>query len=243
MSQRYRFYNTAHVVEALMAHQFVPVRAQQSRTRIAGKGEFTKHLLRFRHESMTEKVLNQEVPEIVLINSHDGTSAYQISLGLFRLVCLNGLMVKSASIEEVKVRHSGREDLIRDVIDASDRVIDQAPKTLEQVTAWKAIQLTPPEQEILAESALAVRESALEIEPRRLLTARRFADGSGLESRDLWRTMNVVQENVMRGGVQGTSPTNGRTRRLQGIHSVDGETRMNRALWLLTERMAELKGQ
>jgi len=51
-SAKYRFFPTVHVVEGLMQQGFLPVRAQQSRTRIEGKGDFTKHLLRFRYASM-----------------------------------------------------------------------------------------------------------------------------------------------------------------------------------------------
>jgi len=107
MSAKYRFFETSHVVEGLMQQGFLPVRAQQSRTRIEGKGAYTKHLLRFRHASMTDSAVQSTVPEIVLINSHDGSSAYHLSLGLYRVICTNGLVVKSAGIEDIRVRHRG----------------------------------------------------------------------------------------------------------------------------------------
>src|SRR5438309_1834188 len=81
MSERYRFFPTVHVVEGLMAQGFLPVRAQQSRSRIEGKGAYTKHMLRFRHASMADRAVASTVPEIVIVNSHDGTSAYHLSLG------------------------------------------------------------------------------------------------------------------------------------------------------------------
>lgn len=240
MSQRYRFFPTHQVVAGLMDHGFLPVRAQQSRSRIEGKAEFTKHMLRFRHRDMTEVARDSEVPEIVLQNSHDGTSTYQISLGMYRVLCTNGLVVKSAGIEEVKVRHSGRQNLIDDVIEASYTVLSQAPKVLDQVTTWKHLQLSPPEQAIFAEAALEVRESALTVEPTQVLRSRRIEDGYADVERDVWRTMNVVQENLIRGGVRGQNDQ-GQRRRLRGVVSVDGDTRLNRALWVLAERMAEIK--
>jgi Domain of unknown function (DUF932) len=240
MSAKYRFFPTVHVVEGLMAQGFLPVRAQQSRTRLPDKGDFTKHLLRFRHASMTEAKVDSTVPEIVLINSHDGTSAYRLSLGLFRVRCTNGLVVKSAEIEDIRVRHSGRESLIQDVIEGSYRIIEEAPKALAQVEQWQHLSLTPLEQEVLAEAALELRESALAVEPRALLAPRRWEDGSAHEDRDLWRTMNVTQENLMRGGVVGHTGQ-GQRRRLRSITSVDADTKLNRALWVLTERMAALK--
>src|SRR5438128_1717045 len=240
MSEKYRFFETSHVVEALMHEGFVGVRAQQSRSRIEGKQDFTKHLLRFRHASMADSAVQSTVPEIVLINSHDGTSAYHLSLGLYRVICTNGLVVKSAGIEDIRVRHSGRESLIQDVIEGSYRIIEEAPRALAQVEQWQHLQLSPPEQEILAEAALELRDSALEVQPRALLAPRRWADGDPSRDRDLWRTLNVTQENLMRGGVQGRNEQ-GQRRRLRGVNSVDGETKLNKALWVLAERMAELK--
>ncbi|MBV8275090.1 MAG: DUF932 domain-containing protein, partial [Verrucomicrobia bacterium] len=36
---------------------------------------------------------NQVRPEVVLVNSHDKSSAYQLHCGLFRLVCTNGMVI------------------------------------------------------------------------------------------------------------------------------------------------------
>src|SRR6266496_3515852 len=78
MSEKYRFFETSYVVEALMREDFAVARAQQSRSRIEGKGEYTKHLLRFRHASQAESAVQSVIPEIVLVNSHDGSSTYHL---------------------------------------------------------------------------------------------------------------------------------------------------------------------
>ena len=54
MSEKYRFFPTSEIVVGLMANGFVPVRAQQSNSRIPGKKDYTRHMLRFRHASLTE---------------------------------------------------------------------------------------------------------------------------------------------------------------------------------------------
>ena len=133
---------------------------------------------------MADSAVASTVPEIVLINSHDGTSAYHLSLGLYRVVCMNGLVVKSAGIQDIRVRHSGRESLIQEVIEGSYRIIDEAPKALAQVEQWQHLQLSLPEQEVLAEAALELRDSALEVQPRALLAPRRWEDGHPGRPRD-----------------------------------------------------------
>ena len=100
--------------------------------------------------------------------------------------------------------------------------------------------MSPPEQEVLAEAALEIRDSALQVQPRALLAPRRWEDGQPDRPRDLWRTMNTVQENLMRGGVPGHNEQ-GQRRRLRGVHSVTEDTKLNLALWVLTEKMAALK--
>ena len=75
MSAKYTYVPTLGVIEAMIAAGFQPFSAMQSRTRIVGKGDFTKHLLRFRRSRRRGHSWSGDViPEVVLINSHDGTS-------------------------------------------------------------------------------------------------------------------------------------------------------------------------
>ena len=239
MSDKYRFFPTIKVVEGLLDNGFYPVYAGQSKTRIEGKENFTRHVLRFRHADLIKQASEVsgpvgEVPEIVIMNSHDGTSAYKIMLGFFRLVCANGMIVKSAGISEIAVRHSGREEIIGQVIDGSYEIIKEAPKAALQISGWKNTELAPVAQNAFASAALELRDSAIDVMPERLLQPRRSAD----LGKDLWTTLNVVQENLIRGGVRGED-AKGNRRRLRGIKSVDADTKLNRALWVLAEKLGE----
>src|SRR5262249_39656086 len=124
MSDGYRFVPTIEVVDLLRGRGFQPVRAQQSRSRIEGKGAFTKHLIRFRHDSLIDAPrVGEEIPELVLVNSHDGTSSYQLMAGIFRLVCSNGLVVQSTDFGSIRVHHSGGKDFQQRVIDATYQIV------------------------------------------------------------------------------------------------------------------------
>jgi hypothetical protein len=242
MSERYRFVPTIQVLDRMREEGFLPVRAMQGGTRIEGKGVVTKHMIRLRHRSVMDnpRFVGQEYPEIVLLNSHDGTSAYQLFAGIFRLVCLNGMVVESSNFGKVRARHSGSEDLPSRVIDASYQVIESAPAIMDQVESMKALPLTREHQLAFARAASELRPTKLEIDPARLLEVRRqddIADPSG--NRDLWRTMNVVQENIMRGGQRGLSANNAR-RRTREVSSVTDDIRINRGLWRLAEEMGKL---
>jgi hypothetical protein len=47
---------------------------------------------------------------------------------------------------------------------------------------------------------------------------------------DVWRTMNVVQEHVIKGGVQRRTATN-RVVRMRGVRAIREDVRLNVGLW------------
>ena len=77
----------------------------------------TKHMLRLRHAS---QINGDEANEVVLINSHDGTSSYQMLAGMFRFVCQNGL-VCGDTFADVRVHHKG--NVIDHVIEGAYEVL------------------------------------------------------------------------------------------------------------------------
>lgn len=241
-SARFAPVPTVDVLNGLRREGFEPVFAAQSRTRDDSKRDFTKHMLRLRHRGQDVAKVGDEAFEIVLINANDGSSAYKMLPGVFRLVCLNGLMVGD-TYDEVKVRHSG--DAIGEVIEGAYRVLNEAPRVGEQVQTFKALQLTSPERQAFAEAAHVLRFPDAEpervpVQPAALLRPRRYQDGAN----DLWTTFNVAQENVIRGGMRGRVTASDGSRRnasVREVNGIDQNRALNRALWTLAERMAEIK--
>jgi hypothetical protein len=263
-SDRYTYIPTSDVIDGLMREGFQPFKATQSRCRIPGKTEFTKHMIRFRHPDSFNAIqkVGDSVPEVVLVNSHDGTSAYKLSAGLFRLVCSNGLMVSDSTVQMLSIMHKG--NIVDQVIEGSFEIVGQSEKALARADGWNQLQLTAGEQNAFADAARELRFADAEgdiktpITAAQLLRPRRLEDAPAPTDwrmppaplPDLWHTLNVVQENVMRGGLHGMQQTiderTGRktarrvtTREVRGI---DQDVKLNRALWMLAERMAELKG-
>ncbi len=243
-SSRYTYIPTINVIEGMMRAGFQPFKASQSITRIADRQAFTKHMIRFRHQDVSSQIaVGDSLPEVVLINSHDGSSAYKLMAGIFRLVCSNGLVVAESTTGSVSVRHTG--DILANVIDASNQIVADSTKAIGAIGAWRALQLTSGEQLALAEAAHTMRfadsegKTSTPIIAAQLLRPRRSEDAAS----DLWRTFNVVQENVIRGGLHGVDRANGRFRTVttREVKGIDQDVKLNRALWQLAERMAELK--
>lgn len=236
-SDRYAFVPTSVVIDGMRNAGFLPVKATQSRSRIAGKQMFTKHMIRFRSMDANITKIGDSALEFVLVNSHDGTSSYDLSMGMFRLACLNGLMVAESLCEAIHIRHTG--NIIDRVIEGTTSLLQNAPAVSDAVSSWRNIQLTQPEQRILAEEAHSLRFDTLEgtPSPEKLLTVRRTADNGS----DLWSTFNRIQENVVRGGLRTIDPETFRRNRTREVKGIDQNIKLNRALWSLAEKMASLK--
>lgn len=245
-SERFRPIPTIEVLRGLEREGFMPVAVKQSVARTDDRREFTKHLIRLRRMDNLEAYrVGDTVCEMLLKNANDGTSAYDLMAGLFRIACLNSLVTQTGTIDSVKIRHSG-EDITHRVIDGTYRVLGEAQKALVAPADWSMKQLEYNERQAFAEAAHVLRfadadgEITTPIKPDQLLSPRRQAD----TNKDLWTTFNVVQENVIRGGITGRGrDANDRPRRVttRAVNGIDQDVKLNKALWVLAERMAQLK--
>jgi hypothetical protein len=112
-SERYTYIPTISLLDKLRDEGFQPFYACQTKVRDEGKRGHTRHMLRLRRNGFGQ---HDEVPEIILLNSHDGSSSYQMIPGVFRFVCNNGL-VCADTFGEVRVPHKG--DVVGQVIDGA----------------------------------------------------------------------------------------------------------------------------
>jgi hypothetical protein len=233
-SNRYTYIPTIMILDRLREEGFFPFMACQSKCRIEGKSEYTKHMLRLRQAS---QISSGEANEIILLNSHDGTSSYQMLAGAFRFVCCNG-MVCGNTMSDVRVPHKG--NIVDNVIEGVFRVVEDFELIGGQIDGMKSLALNEGEQLAFARAALAIRyDHATEVPPvteRQLLQPNRCEDAKG----DLWNTFNRVQENMLKGGVPGRTQS-GRNMRTRAVTSIDQDIRLNRGLWVLAEEMRALK--
>lgn len=230
-SERYTYIPTINIVEGLRKEGFFPFFAAQSKTRDTSRNEFAKHMIRFRKH---DQISGPEANEIILINSHDGTSSYQMLAGVFRFVCCNG-MVAGDTVENIRIPHKGQ--IVDDVIEAAYTVVEDFDTIDNSREIMKSTILSLPEQEAFAAAALTLKYDEAPITPRQLLLPKRLEDKN---RNDVWGTFNRVQENMMKGGQRGFSAS-GRRIRTREVNSIDNNVKLNKALWVLAEKMAELK--
>ena len=233
-SERYSYIPTAAVLTELRKEGFQPFMVCQTRVRNEGRREHTKHMLRLRHSN---QINAREANEIILLNSHDGTSSYQMLAGMFRFVCSNGL-VCGDTVADVRVPHKG--DVAGQVIEGAYQVLHGFDRALESRESMQAITLDEGEAEVFARAALSLKyddpDKPAPITESQILMPRRFDD----RRPDLWSVFNRTQENLTKGGLHGRS-ANGRRQQTRPVQGIDSDIRLNRALWLLADGLRQLK--
>ena len=237
-SERYRFVPTIEVVDALRNEGFMPVKVTASRAKTEDGMDYVKHNVRFRREQdMNTKIakVGGVLPEIALTNSHNGTSGFIVDPALLRLVCSNGLVV-SNSQGALRYRHGGKDDLTGRILEGVFSIVEDFPRVADNIEAWSAIELSGERRHAFATAALPLRFDDEEVRPEQLLMPRRYGDAKP----DLFTTFNVVQENMIRGGLRMKRNANGRANTTREIKSVDRDLKLNRALWTLASEMAKL---
>lgn len=233
-SERYTYIPTIEILTKLREEGFQPFMVCQTRVRDDGKREHAKHMLRLRHAT---QVTQSDSPEIILLNSHDGSSSYQMLGGYFRFVCENGLVLGDTT-HDVRVPHKG--NVVDDVVAGAYDVLDGFDLIREVKEGMSEVQLDEYEQHAFARAALAYRYDTTiapaPITEEQVLRPRRTADAGN----DLWTTFNRVQESLIRGGQPGRTAT-GRRTRTRAVTGIDQDVKLNRALWVLADALRTRK--
>jgi hypothetical protein len=224
MSSRYQFYSTRDLIEPLLEDRWEITKAYQTMPRRGGDQAHAKHLVRITHPNLK---LGQDRLEMVIRNSHDGSSKFEMMSGAWRMICENGMII-GTSFESVTITHLRPFEVVQAQAQA---MIERAPEVAEVFDGWKSRQTSDDERHAFAIAAAFVRwgEQA-PIDPRSLLEVRRIED----RGNDLWTVFNRLQENVMRGGA--ATLTNAR-RHVRGIKAIDETIRVNRGLWRAGEAL------
>jgi hypothetical protein len=247
-SKKYSFIPTSRVISVLEKHGWYPCLAGEMKCRDLTRVGFQKHIVKFRNNAITMNNQDRLQPEIVLTNSHDGFASFCIQAGLYRFVCSNGLIVADSVFSSHRIRHMGYTD--NAVSLAIEEICDNVPKIGNKVEDFQAIDLTKDEQGIYASAAITAKYGEDEVKTRefsqdRLLLPVRLDDNKPT----LWNTFNSVQEKLIKGGKFEVKTEESRyssyqrktLKRARAVNSISENVRINQALWLLTEKMAELK--
>ena len=239
VSKKYLFVNTETVIDDLGKLGWKPVQAAQRKSR--GNGTiFSKHMVSFQNPDIkiSSKDGDDSFPRIIMTNSHDGMQAFKFSVGIFRLVCSNGLVVADEQFSDFKIKHKGYTFAeLRDVVTTA---VKDLPNKVEVMNDMKSRILTQEEKNKLALDAMLVR-AGIEIGSKK---AKKFVyDEETIEDildpkrdedkgDDLWRVFNVVQEKITQGEFS-AALKGAKVRKVRKIKSFEKDLKVNKELFQL----------
>ena len=244
VSGRYTQANTATVIDDLAKLGWYPVQAKQAREKKGSSGIRSFHMIAFQnpdikiHKTLEngEKVVDT-YPRIILTNSHDGFNSFKFMVGLFRLVCSNGLVVCSDQMVNMSIRHVNYdfEELRRVVATA----IEQVPGIVQTMNDMRKVMLTDEQKINLATEVVRIRKGIEDDQKFQL-------DAETVESilepvreedkaNDLWTVFNICQEKLIKGGFSAVGKNN-KTRKQRGITSIKKDMDFNQRLWGVASR-------
>ena len=230
ITDRYVHVPTEKVIEDIMELGWTPINAYRvnSRGRRTGTG---RHMVKFvNYDFMQEG--KTEYPELLLTNSHDGTTAFKLDVGIFRLVCSNGMVVKSQDFGSMKVRHYGYD--FETIKGAVNKLVEQIPDYLKQVEDMKEQELEREQMLEFAREAALLRFKTANIETIDKLvdvddlleSTRKEDEGNGL-----WEVFNRLQEKVVNGKFN--YALGKKERKARPVKGFKSQVKLNQDLWEL----------
>lgn len=243
VSGKYLFVNTETIVDDLDKLGWKPVQAAQRKSR--GNGTiFSKHMVAFQNPDIKIKGEggDDSFPRIIMTNSHDGMQAFKFSVGIFRLVCSNGLVVADEQFSEFKIKHKGYTfGELREVV---NQAVEDLPNKVQVLNDMKNRTLTQDEKNKLALDAMLIRanitpgsEKASEFNYDEetiedILDPKREED----KGDDLWRVFNVIQEKITQGDFH-AALTGAKVRKVRKIKSFEKDLKVNKELFKLATNL------
>lgn len=239
VTDKYLFVNTETIIDDLEKLGWKPVSAAMRKNR--GKDTiFSKHMVSFQNPNIMIKSKDGDdaYPRIILTNSHDGLQAFKFSVGIFRLVCSNGLVVADEKFSEFKIKHKGYSfDELRDVVTVA---VKELPNKVEVLNKMKNRVLSIEEKHKLALDSMLIRvgitpdsDKAKEFKYDQetildILDPKRKED----EGDSLWTVFNIVQEKITQGEFH-AALKGAKVRKVRKIQSFEKDLKVNKQLFKL----------
>lgn len=225
LSNRYTFVPTFEILENFEREGWTVSSARQ-----VGNGAYAKHEVRIRNMELPN--VGDSLVEAIITNSHNGLSTFQISTGLFRLVCSNGLTVPTSVADTISIRHSNMD--MGEIRRVTDQFSERMPIIQRSVSKMENTYLSDVQTiDLLNKSALLRWQQnsiPVTINMEELLVPEREADLGN----SVWKTFNVIQEKFVRGGTQYKSKR-GRSMTMKSLKDFQVINKINTGLWELAE--------
>jgi Domain of unknown function (DUF932) len=234
VSDRYSFIPTSRVIDQLVDQDWFPVEARQS-SKVRDTIHAT-HMIKFRKRD-TKIQVGGVAPEICVFNNHMALRRISMRAGFYKWACSNGLVVSVPGMIDERFDKIHIDNAAFEFEKAFALAVDRLGSATTQIEEWMGIPLNFISELKFATNAVYIRNHqdpvwSRHFDAHEFLTRRRDED----KGHDLWTVFNVVQENIMKGGVQGA------VRTTKPITQVAEVQRINEGLWQLATEYGTTHG-
>ena len=201
LSDHYSFVPTMNVVNDLRALGYEVTDAKQVKARKKSTNGYQKHMITLEHPKYKVEG-SEEYPQILLTNSHDGGNAFSLSAGIFRLVCSNGLVIKTEDYGTARLVHKGYSfEAVQELVKQFE---EQMSEVLTKITAMKKVQLTKDQQIEFAKQAALLRFKSKSYNEDNIDKVVNIDDLLNVDRKEdagngLYEVFNRVQESLING--------------------------------------------
>lgn len=238
-SQRYSFIPTSRIIEDMdqLGWKVREAKGMKTTGKNAIRAQYGAHMIRFFHPDIRINNDNgiEAYPEILIKNNSMGVGKVQVEVGVIRLACSNGMVIKSMDLGSFKLRH--RMYTFTDLQNLVNSIIERLPIAVEKINRFAEIELTPAQQRAFATKALQARmgtdKVATDAEIDSILRVRREADTGNT----LWKIFNRCQESIVRGGEYFVDAA-GKMRKMKPIKNFVQDMKLNGDIWEVAEEFA-----
>ena len=231
-SDRYTFVPTRQIIAKMEDIGWGVSRALAPKARVASSKMHGKHVIAFRAKDGIgiddpRGFGGKIYPEILILNSSNGTSRFEVHAGLWAGICANGLVVQMGTFGDLSMIHAGFE--AEDAYTLVQQFQGNMDKIIARIEDFQRVILSQYEQNLYAAKAAIIRWGDSAVIPANLLTAQRNEDCGD----NLWTVYNKVQEHVMGGGFKLGK------RKARPLTNIDRNLEINSKLWELTENFSK----
>lgn len=219
VSDRYSFADSEYYLQKFIDADWFIHSARQ-----VSKSEYAPHQVVLRNKDIA--TVGDLLPQLIFTNSHNGIKKMTMDTGIYRLVCSNGLVVPTSITQSLSIKHIDLGDSTTDTIVNS--FYEKIPIIMNNIDRMRNKILTNDEIDNFTYNALQIRFiNAVGININDVVKPSRIEDYSN----DLWTVFNVVQEKIIRGGIQLPSKRHSRP-----INNFVNDNNINTKLWQLAEQ-------
>jgi hypothetical protein len=225
-SSKYKFISSSFLKEKLETNgfEFSKLIENKLKKNKEVRQGFQKHTLIFNTNLKTE----QGHLQLLVTNSHEGSSSVQFRLGFYRLVCSNGLIVGSNIIPIIRVNHN--EKGFNELDKVIEQVVANFQKVKNSIEVMQKVQLTDSQINEFYGNVIKLRIPDKKVENFNIEVKRKEDN-----VKDLFTVFNVIQENLLTTGFRAT--IDGKERKIRAIKGHLQSIEINQQLWDMASTM------